>query len=243
MLHLLTEEHRKKVVVEYKKRVVIVLLLGLLCVSAISAVFILPTFFLSYGKYSIVLSQQKTLDSEIAIKEESGSSESIKNVTLSIEALKTFEGSKDASVVLENIVEARPDGVQIKNFVFTPGSGSELTVDIAGRADTRKSLVKLNQNLKSNALFDDVSIPLSSFAKDRDITFSAKIIVSTSTMPVADAMSAEVPGQPIAPAAASSTSSASSTGTSTTSTASFATSSISKKTAATSSTASKTNEK
>lgn len=188
MLHLLTEEHRKKVVTEYRKRVVIVLLLGLLCVSAISAVFILPTFFLSYGKYSLVLAQQKALDSEIAIKEERGSSESIKNVTLSIEALKMFEsgaGSKDTSLVLESIVKAKPAGVQIMNFVFTPGDGSALTVDIAGRADTRKSLVQLDQNLKSNPLFDSVAIPLSNFAKDKDIMFSAKMLVSTSTLPVA----------------------------------------------------------
>lgn len=181
MLHLLTEEHRKKVVTEYRKRVVIVSLLGLVCVCVISAIFILPTYFLSYGKYVTVQTEMKELDSELAIKEESGSMESIKNVTLSIEALKIFEKTRNPSVILDNIVREKPSGVQIKNFVFTPGEAAAMTVDLAGRSDTRKSLVQFDQKLKDNSIFDDVIIPLGNFAKEKNIDFSMKLIVSTST--------------------------------------------------------------
>lgn len=184
MLHLLTEEHRKKVVTEYRKRVTITLLLGLLCVCVISSVFILPTYFLSHGKYASVVIQDEALDSELAIKEENGSSESIKNVTLSIEALKIFEQVKNPSVILDNVVRSKPAGVQLRNFIFTPGEGAAMTVDIAGNADTRKSLVQFNQRLKNNSVFDDVVIPLSDFAKEKNINFSLKLIVSTSTVAV-----------------------------------------------------------
>jgi hypothetical protein len=184
MLHLLTEEHRKKVVTEYRKRIIIVSLLGLLCVCATGAIFVLPTYFLSHGKYATVEAEMKILDSELAIKEDSGSSERIKNATLSIEALKIFEKNKNPSVVLDNIVRGKPAGVQIKNFIFTPGEASAMTVDLAGRADTRKSLVQFDQKLKSNPVFDEVVIPLGNFAKEKNIDFSIKLIVSTSTIPV-----------------------------------------------------------
>lgn len=182
MLHLLTEEHRKKVVTEYKKRIVIVLLLGLSVVSVLGALFFSPTFFLSHGKYSTVLTEKKALDSELAIKEEEGSSESIKNVILSIEALRMFEKVTNPSVILDNIVRGKPNGVQIRGLVFTPGEATAMTVDLVGRADTRKSLVQFDQKLKANPVFDQVIIPLGNFAKEKNIDFSIKIIVSTSTV-------------------------------------------------------------
>ncbi|MCF7865754.1 MAG: hypothetical protein K9M11_04620 [Candidatus Pacebacteria bacterium] len=182
MLHLLTDEQRKKVVVEYRKRVVITFLFGVLCVCIIGSVFILPTFFISYGKYAVVLEKSKALDYELAVKEESGSSENIKNVTLSIEALKIFEDSKNPSAILNGIVSAKPNGIKIRNFIFTPGEDAAMTVDLSGTADVRKSLVQFKQGLNDNSAFDDVIIPLSDFAKEKNINFSLKIIVSTSTI-------------------------------------------------------------
>jgi len=69
MLHLLTEEHRQKVVREYRKRVLVVFFLGLLSVSLVSFVFILPTFFMSYGRYSDFQLKTKTLDVELVKNE------------------------------------------------------------------------------------------------------------------------------------------------------------------------------
>jgi hypothetical protein len=181
MLHLLPEEHRQKVVNEYRKRVILVFLLGLFSVSIISAVFILPTFFVSYGRYSVVSMKNQMLDSELATQAGAGSSESIKEVTQSIEALRMFDNTKSVSVILDNIVRQKASGVQIKNLIFTPGENFSMTIDLAGRADTRKSLVAFDENLKANSLFDEVIVPLGSFAKDKNIDFSMKLVVSTST--------------------------------------------------------------
>lgn len=187
MLHLLTDEHREKIVTEYRKRVAIVSLLGVFLVCVICAIFVLPTFFISHGKYSTVLVEQKVLDSELATKEEEGSSESIKNIVLSIEALRIFDKTKTPSSILNGVVSARPAGVQVRSLVFTPGEDLAMTIDLAGRADTRKSLVQFDQKLKANPLFEEVIIPLGNFAKEKNIDFSIKIIVSTSTASITPA--------------------------------------------------------
>lgn len=181
MLHLLTEEHRQKVVSEYRKRVVLVFLLGLFFVALISSVFIFPTFFLSYGRYADVVMKDKNLDAELSAQRGIVSSEIIKDITASIEALKMFDGSKDVGVILDTIVRQKSNGVQIKNIIFTPGDNFSMIIDLAGRADTRKSLVSFDENLKASALFDEVMVPLGSFAKDKNIDFSMKLVVSTST--------------------------------------------------------------
>lgn len=181
MLHLLTEEHRQKVIKEYRKRILVVFFLGLLFVSVISAIFILPTFFLSYGRYSDFKIKEKTLDSELLLIEGAGSSEGVKDVALTIEALQMFADKKSVTVLIENVTKERPQGVQIKNLIFTPGEAKTMIIDIAGRADTRRSLVTFEQNLKANAFFDDVVVPIGSFAKEKNIDFSMKLFASAST--------------------------------------------------------------
>lgn len=181
MLHLLTEEHRQKVVREYRKRVLVVLFLGLLSASVVSLVFILPTFFLSYGRYSDFQSKTKALDAELVTNEDPGSSENIKSVTTSIDALRTFNSKKEIYPLISGLIEGVASGIQIKNIIFTPNEVEGMVIDLSGKADTRKNLVAFDQKLKSNALFSEIIIPLGSFAKEKNIDFSMKVIVSTTT--------------------------------------------------------------
>lgn len=186
MLHLLTEEHRQKVVSEYKKRVLGVLFIGIFFVFVVSSVFILPTFFLSYGRYSDVKSKAQFLDAELSLKEDPSSSESIKSITSSIEALRMFDNKKSVYSILEGLIKEKPAGIQIKNIIFTPSMSQDnietMTVDIAGRSETRRSLVLFDQNLKSSPVFSNVVVPLASFAKEKNIDFSMKLTVSSSTI-------------------------------------------------------------
>jgi predicted CopG family antitoxin len=181
MLHLLTEEHRQKVVREYQKRVLVVFFLGLLSVALVSSVFILPTFFLSYGKYSDFQLKTKTLDDELVKNEAQSSSENVKEVAISIDALRSFDGKKEIYPLVSGLIQGVVSGVQIKNIIFTTNDTEGMIIDLAGKADTRKSLVAFDQKLKSNSLFSEIIIPLGSFAKEKNIDFSMKIIVSTST--------------------------------------------------------------
>lgn len=181
MLHLLTEEHRQKVIREYRKRVLVVFFLGLFCVSLVSLVFILPTFILSYGRYSDFQLKTKTLDAELVKNEDQGSSENIKSVTTSMDALRMFDSKKEMYPLISGLIQAVASGIQVKNIIFTPNETEGVIIDLAGKADTRKSLVAFDQKLKSNSLFSEIIIPLGSFAKEKNIDFSMKIIVSTTT--------------------------------------------------------------
>lgn len=197
MLHLLTEEHRQKVVREYRKRVIVVFVLGLFFVSVISFIFIVPTFFLSYSGYSDLKVKEQALDSELSSKEDSVSSESIRSIATSIEVLRMFDKKKSVYSTLEGLLNGKPAGVQIKNIIFTPNELESMTIDIAGKADTRKSLVSFDQYVKSNPLFSEVIIPLGSFAKEKNIDFSMKLTVSSSTLNTEVESNTVVPAQTI----------------------------------------------
>ena len=205
MLHLLTEEHRTKVAGEYKKRVTIIFLLGIFVIVLIVSAFLLPIYITSYGRYSEVLMQQDALNSQTT-KADDSSSQSVKDMIGSLQALHIFDSQKSVSGIIEHVVNARPTGVQIKGMVFSPSSDSSVTVDIAGRASARNSLVSFNENLKQDQVFSQVQIPLSSFAKEKDIDFSVKLLISsTSTVAFDTGTSVDMASSTLSSAFSSST--------------------------------------
>ena len=185
MLHLLTEEHREKVAREYKKRVTIVFLLGVFIIVLITSAFLIPIYITSHGRYSEISLRKDTLDRQ-AVKAGDDSSQSVKDMIASLQALHTFDSQKSLSGIVLNIVKARPSGIQIKGMVFSPADDSSVTVDIAGLALTRNSLVSFNENLKQNQVFSQVLVPLSSFAKEKNIDFSMKLLVGSSSVVALD---------------------------------------------------------
>jgi hypothetical protein len=85
--------------------------------------------------------------------------------------------------VYERILKSKPKGVTINRFIYTPNvsvgvTNEPTTVDLSGIANTRAELLKFNDSLKMDKAFKSVNIPLSSFAKDRAIEYSVKLIIS-----------------------------------------------------------------
>lgn len=188
MLHLLTEEHRQKIVKEYRKRILIVSLMGLAAIIFISAVLLLPTFIISYGKYSEIRSRLAIVESELGAKNTDTSVADLRDISDSISALNLFANQKPILPIIEGIVVAKPDGIALRGLVFTPSQAvsaeipvAPLVIDLSGVAKTRKDLVAFQEKMKLDTFFSSVTVPLSNFAKDKDITFSMKLIVSTTT--------------------------------------------------------------
>lgn len=177
MLHLLTEEHKEKVVKEYQKRAWTVVGLGVLAVIVISTVFIIPVYVMSFGRYLDVQNLKQNLDKEIAIRENATTAQNIKDISSSISALNLFKDNDLPTVYIEKLVALKSRGVKINSIVFTPSEGSETAIDISGVADTRNSLVVFSETLKADKTFSSVNIPLSSFAKEKNIDFSLKLLI------------------------------------------------------------------
>jgi hypothetical protein len=178
MLHLLTEEHKKKVLNEYRKRVVVVLCACILGAIVVSAIFIIPAYFMSYSRYSEVTTMKKALDKEIQENESESTAQSIKDITASLQALQMFEGKNSVLFLIKKVTAAKPRGVRVNRISYLPGEAGSTAIDIAGTADTRQNLVNFSDKLKKDKSFTSVTVPLSSFAKERNIDFSMKIIVS-----------------------------------------------------------------
>jgi hypothetical protein len=135
----------------------------------------------------VVQTIKSDLQKNINKSENNQDADKVKEIVLSVETLKSYTLKEFPMEVYERIIKNKPKGVTINRFIYTPnvsvGVTSEpTTVDLSGVANTRADLLRFNDSLKKDKAFKSVNIPLSSFAKDRAIEYSVKLIVSNQSL-------------------------------------------------------------
>lgn len=99
--------------------------------------------------------------------------------------LSVFESLIPQHRVVEifyEITKVKPEGVSIKSISFlnntNPTNANRKTMNIAGTAVSRKSLVDFSESLKKVSLIKEVEVPVSNLARERDLPFAIKIIIA-----------------------------------------------------------------
>ncbi len=180
MLHLLTDEYKKKVSREYAFRVWIVVSLIVLVISILSALFIAPAYLKINAVYNKILAEKEDYSEKIKSRQDDNSVDGVRNITNTIAALKNFNSKESTRDIVLNLVSKKQKGISLSHIAYGL-TKSGLILEVAGKAETRSSLVAFSDQLKKDVSFTGVTIPLSSFAREKDIDFSLKLSVSSST--------------------------------------------------------------
>lgn len=79
----------------------------------------------------------------------------------------------------EKITNKKPTGVQINGLSYHPQEAAlswSAAIALTGIANSREMLVAFVKALQTESIFTDINVPVSNFAKDRNIEFSLTII-------------------------------------------------------------------
>ncbi len=176
MLHLLTDEYKKKVEREYAYRVFSVISVGVILLCALGLILISPSYFKISSTHSKLVTERERYAEKIKLRQDDNAVDGIKNVQNSIAVLKSNIQTYSVRDVILGLVIKKQKGISISRFSYS-NSKDIPTVDISGKAESRSSLMSFSEELKKNPSFSGVTIPLSSFARERDIDFSLKLSV------------------------------------------------------------------
>ncbi|MBU3668780.1 MAG: hypothetical protein FGM57_02315 [Candidatus Taylorbacteria bacterium] len=130
------------------------------------------------------MQQKKEMELQISKRENNDDAEKVKEIVSAVEILKKYKMKELPSEVMTRIIRDKPRGVTVLGFIYTPPanqveSTEELsTIDISGVASTRVALSLFSETLKKDKVFKSVFIPISSFAKDKNIAFTVKLTIS-----------------------------------------------------------------
>jgi len=176
MFNLLPEVEKKKILQEYNVRRGIVFFV-FLCVSlGIALVGIFPSYVLSSIKLkevkdNVSLVQQSSLFQEAGQLNKDLSQANIKLTALQADAPSVLIGD-----LFSRVIEHKVVGVRLNGLMYKKGATKDSSiVSLSGVAKNRESLSNFASELKKEPLFKNISLPVSSFAKDSNAEFTLQI--------------------------------------------------------------------
>ncbi|MFA6463957.1 MAG: hypothetical protein WCV55_03040 [Candidatus Paceibacterota bacterium] len=172
MFSLLPEKYRKRLHFEYRIRLAIVGLLGLIILTIISGIFILPTYLRVSVENKISLDQKNSLEKQIALQAGQSGADDIKSIRQNINIAAVDQRSVISSI--KAVIKAQSSEIKLTNFSYIYNSKAS-TLVISGIASSRQSLQTFQKKLLEQTLFTNANLPLSNYAKDSNIPFSINL--------------------------------------------------------------------
>jgi hypothetical protein len=182
VINLIPKEEKKKMVrVFYYKLVVLFLAVGGVSVF-IAFVAILPSYFLSSVKNSIINSKLEIQKSEPVPSIDQKTLIVIKDLNYKLDLIENAEKNKFtiSEKIINAIISKKIPGIEITSIAYEgdlPNSGkTDKKVGIQGNAPSREVLLSFRQALEDGAIFKQVDLPISNFVKGSDIKFYLSLI-------------------------------------------------------------------
>ncbi len=156
---------------------------GLLLVGVLVVVIALlvPTYILLVHQVEALSFETVTAansESRVAYEE---AQKSLKKTQTLVQQLSQPHVGPNPSSVLDTIRNMQTDILLLSGFSYTDTANVEdpVQMQIHGIARTRAALVQFSAELNRNPLFTQVEIPVSDFAPDHDLSFTATVLLSS----------------------------------------------------------------
>jgi len=174
MSNLLPIEQKKSILRLYRKRFLALTFFYIIALALVGLLLLLPSLFLSKSSESLLSQKRDVLASN-------DTSTITKSLAASIGDINTrlaiFPGNTTASPLVADFVNpvlgAKTKAIHLTNLTYALGdSPTTAAIQIEGTADSREDLLSFTGSLKAIKTFSNVNVPITSFIKDSDVTFT-----------------------------------------------------------------------
>jgi hypothetical protein len=177
MLNVLTKDLRNNLEKDYKRRKFLLWLVISIFILFYITIILTPSFV-------FVVSEKKSLDiTSESVKKSQNSKDDVltkkifddtNNYLVYINSTKSPVYVQD---LLNKIVSFKNTGIRLTDVLYQSQTSSTSILTLRGVASNREALISFSKNISSDPLFKNVNIPVSNFAKDKNISFSFDINV------------------------------------------------------------------
>lgn len=175
MFNLLPDSLKSQIVTEYKIRRFLVILVFILLLQATLLIFVFPSWIISESKLQDSQTRVSELEKTKIINDPVSVKPIIKSINNELSVIdKSLEYPKIVPI-LNAVLSKKTSTIKVRQFTYSSNSSSTAQVSIKGISVTRESLVDFKKSLDSLGIFKSVDLPISNYAKDRDIDFSMNI--------------------------------------------------------------------
>ncbi|MAG12720.1 hypothetical protein CL630_02795 [bacterium] len=187
MVNLLPTGEKLRIRKIYKARLLISALVFSFVVGAVGAAALLPAFFWSFVKDREARQRLVVVEQVISIEERKNIRESVADANQKIVLLAETKGKiSPIHEIIETILARKTSGIALTAFFSEQKSvdGKERAMTLSGISQNRSTLLFFVNELREEDIFTEVNVPVSNFAKNRDIPFSISILLISNSIPL-----------------------------------------------------------
>lgn len=171
MINLLPKEIKEKNFKSYQKSVLTVCLFTLSVVVIVSTMTLLPAYFTALVHERVEIENLTFFEQRPESQESSGLSEIIKSTNKDMSVFQERESVALFRSVIDPVLQTERSGIRIKDFLLYLEDDT-YQGEIHGLAESREDLEIFANLLAEREEFSSVDVPISQYAKGKDIDFS-----------------------------------------------------------------------
>ncbi len=178
MFNVLTKDLKQNIESDYKKRKLSIWLFVFIFLSFFVTFTLVPSFvFMLSEKKSIEVVGDSVKNSSSS-KEDEETKQIFDNTNKLLNYLSLSKPSFYTIDLLSKLIALDNSGIKMTDILYQRQSSTTAVFTLKGVAVNRESLILFSKNISSDNLFKDVNLPVSNFAKDKNIEFSFDVKVS-----------------------------------------------------------------
>lgn len=174
--NLLPPDRQRSLARDYYLRLSVVIVWFVFALTLISMVLLVPTYIFLTDSARTKEKYLATVESSITSADEASLSARLTSLNNSATTLVLLAQAPSASAFIRAMLALPRPGVTLSQFVYTPptmkGPGTLL---VSGTAATRDALRTYQLALENAPFAQSAALPVSAYAKDRDIAFTITI--------------------------------------------------------------------
>ncbi|MCC6448311.1 MAG: hypothetical protein IT215_06475 [Chitinophagaceae bacterium] len=177
MFSFLPEEYKKEVKSEYKKRFLIALFSFISLSLLILFLLLIFSYYISKIQYESVNQQYDLIKSSQAYKNRDKLESDLNQTKTNLAKIKDLS---DFSIydLFNKILSYKNSQIKITNIQYQK-TGDERSVLLIGISQNRESLLAYSKIISGDTSFKYVDLPISSYAKDKNIDFQMKLVLNS----------------------------------------------------------------
>ncbi len=169
-----------KVKKEYARRRLIVGLWSFAFVLVVALVGTMPAFTLASTRNQEMQERLHIMSLESPDVEDESLLTWLSQTKVKLAALSPQLDQSHPSFIIETFLAEKPGGVYVTTMTWDARSANESeTLVVSGLAVDRQALLSLESGLNASGKFSEIDLPLSTLAKERDISFQIKLVPKT----------------------------------------------------------------
>lgn len=169
MINLLPPEYKLELAGEYKRRVVLVSLYAFLVALLITLFALVPAYITAQVRLNELDTELQAMTNSTATDENKSVAQVVADVNAKLAQYDQIKNSVKTTPLLKQFLENPPVGIILEQLQFDSGA---MTLSLQGTAKTRDMLLVFQKTLKSFSNVTDANVPISSFVKQKDVSFN-----------------------------------------------------------------------